>query len=266
MTIHAPFRTLSLALLAVGAASLLAQTAPKAPAAAHHTAAATTTAAHKPAAGALTASACATDLPELSPKLPALPAGSPCPKALFTITTEPQAKLSYMSPLAGADIRETLGLESTAISEYYVDTKIGSGPLAAPGKFYSIHYTGYLTDGTKFDSSLDRGEPITIKYGGHQVIPGWDTGFGGMHIGGKRRLYIPFQLAYGANGRPPQIPAKAELIFDVELVSQSDTAPAPKPAPAPAAKPATTPAAAPQTTPSSAAEPTKPAPAPAEAK
>jgi peptidylprolyl isomerase len=123
----------------------------------------------------------------------------------------------------------------------YVDTVIGTGPLAETRKFYTVHYTGWLTDGTKFDSSVDRGTPITFPYGAHQVIPGWDTGFQGMHLGGKRRLYIPYQLAYGETGRPPVIPAKADLIFDIELVDQSDTPPQPKPAPTPASdtKPAT---------------------------
>jgi peptidylprolyl isomerase len=123
----------------------------------------------------------------------------------------------------------------------YVDTVIGTGPLAEQRKYYTVHYTGWLTDGTKFDSSVDRGTPITFPYGAHQVIPGWDTGFQGMHVGGKRRLYIPYQLAYGETGRPPVIPAKADLIFDIELVDQSDTPPQPKPAPAPApdTKPAT---------------------------
>jgi peptidylprolyl isomerase len=129
----------------------------------------------------------------------------------------------------------------------YVDTVIGTGPLAEPRKFYTVHYTGWLTDGTKFDSSIDRGTPITFPYGAHQVIPGWDTGFQGMHVGGKRRLYIPYQLAYGEAGRPPVIPAKSDLIFDIELVDQSDTPPQPKPAPTPA----------PETKPT--AEPAKPA-------
>jgi peptidylprolyl isomerase len=114
----------------------------------------------------------------------------------------------------------------------YVDTKIGTGELAAPGKIYSVHYTGWLTDGTKFDSSVDRGQPIEFPQGQRRVIPGWDTGFDGMHVGGKRRLYIPYQLAYGENGKGP-IPAKAALVFDVELVSQRDlNAPAPQSEPA----------------------------------
>lgn len=148
-----------------------------------------------------------------------------------------------MSPLEGAGLREELGLETATFTLAYVDTKIGSGPLAAPHKWYTIHYTGYLLDGTKFDSSVDRGEPISIEYGKHQVIPGWDTGFDGMHVGGKRRLFIPYQLAYGASGRQPSIPPRSELIFDVELVAQSDNEPKPAPRPAAQAQPPARPAA-----------------------
>ncbi len=126
----------------------------------------------------------------------------------------------------------------------YIDTVIGSGALAPPLKFYTVRYTGWLTDGTKFDSSDDHpGKPFAFPYGARRVILGWDTGFEGMHVGGKRRLYIPYQLAYGEAGRPG-IPPKADLIFDLELVSISDTDPntAPEPAasqPAETTKPAT---------------------------
>ena len=111
----------------------------------------------------------------------------------------------------------------------YVDIVIGTGPIAQPQKFYTVKYTGWLTDGTKFDSSYDHpgGEPITFAYGAHRVIPGWDTGFEGMRVGGKRRLYIPYQLAYGEAGREGAIPPRADLIFDLELVSFSDNPPAP---------------------------------------
>ena len=148
----------------------------------------------------------------------------------------------------------------------YIDTEVGTGPLAESRKFYTVHYTGWLTDGTKFDSSHDHpgGEPIVFPYGARRVIPGWDTGFEGMHVGGKRRLFVPYQLAYGESGRPPVIPAKADLIFDVELVAQSDTPPEPKPAPAPEAKPAEPQPTAPKDAPapSDAAKPqTPPAPA-----
>jgi peptidylprolyl isomerase len=141
----------------------------------------------------------------------------------------------------------------------YIDTVIGTGPLAESRKYYTVHYTGWLTDGTKFDSSVDRGTPITFPYGARQVIPGWDTGFEGMHVGGKRRLFIPYQLAYGETGRPPVIPAKADLIFDIELVAQSDTPPEPKPTPAPPTQPDTKPT-EPTDKPASGAAPTSAAP------
>ncbi len=126
----------------------------------------------------------------------------------------------------------------------YVDTLIGTGPLAESRKYYTVHYTGWLTDGTKFDSSYDHpgADPFTFPAGAHRVIPGWDTGFQGMHIGGKRRLYIPYQLAYGETGHPPVIPAKSDLIFDIELIGQSDAPPQPKPRPAPTPAPETKPA------------------------
>jgi peptidylprolyl isomerase len=118
----------------------------------------------------------------------------------------------------------------------YQEIKIGTGDEAAPGMFYSVNYTGWLaSDGTKFDSSYDRGQPIEFPQGVKRVIVGWDQGFEGMHVGGKRRLFIPYQLAYGAKGRPP-IPPKADLIFDVELMGVRDpNAPPPAPATPPAA-------------------------------
>jgi peptidylprolyl isomerase len=171
-------------------------------------------------------------LPEMSPTIPALPAGLPCAKPLYTITTQPSARLEYVSPLEGADFAEKVGIQPSTFSLDYVDTKIGTGQPAAGRKYYTIHYTGYLLNGNKFDSSLDRGEPIEVEIGQHQVIMGWDTGFGGMRVGGKRRLFIPWQLAYGE--RPHgNIPPKSELIFDVELVSVSDTPAKPKVPPTP---------------------------------
>jgi len=203
-----------------------------------------TTAVHHTTTATKTTAATCVKLPEISPKVPALPAGLPCVKHLYSITVKPAATLDDVSPIASEQqIRKTLGMEPTTFSLDYVDIKAGTGELAAPNKWYTIHYTGYLLDGTKFDSSVDRGVPIDIAYGQHQVIPGWDTGFDGMRVGGKRRLFIPYQLAYGANGKPP-IPPRAELIFDVELVAQSDVKPAPKAPPAPtgaSARPATNP-------------------------
>src|SRR6185437_5841247 len=103
----------------------------------------------------------------------------------------------------------------------YIDIAQGTGAPATAGKRFTVHYTGWLTDGTKFDSSVDRNEPLDFIQGRRQVIAGWDLGFEGMKAGGKRRLFIPYQLAYGEAGTGP-IPPKAELIFDVELLNVSD--------------------------------------------
>jgi peptidylprolyl isomerase len=162
------------------------------------------------------------------------------------------------------NIPKVPGIPKPLYSLRYIDALIGTGPLAEPQKWYTVHYTGWLAkDGTKFDSSFDHPgkEAFTFPYGAHRVIPGWDTGFEGMHVGGKRRLFVPWQLAYGEMGHPPTIPAKSDLIFDVELVSFSDKPPAPKTPPAPP-KPA--PAPAPTSTPAPASAPTT-APAPATA-
>ncbi len=133
------------------------------------------------------------------------------------------------------------GIPKTEFALKYIDYKLGTGDLAKSGWKYKVHYTGWLHDGTKFDSSVDRGTPIDFVQGAHRVIPGWDEGFDGMHVGGKRRLFIPWQLAYGATGRGP-IPPKADLIFDIELVAQADpSAPPQPPSAAPAAPQGATP-------------------------
>ena len=129
--------------------------------------------------------------PDLSPKIPALPASASCAKILYTLTHTPDTHLDYVSPLVSPELRADLAGQKTTYSLIYIDTVLGTGALAQPGKFYTVHYTGYLPDGTKFDSSVDRGEPITFPYGKHRVIQGWDTAFEGMRIGGKRRLFIP---------------------------------------------------------------------------
>jgi len=141
---------------------------------------------------------------------------------------KPQAATCPGDPLPSisATIPAVAGCPATLYSLRYIDTLAGTGEPAASRKFLTVNYTGYLADGTVFDTSLGK-HPITFPYGAHQVITGWDTGFEGMNVGGKRRLYIPYQLAYGAAGRAPVIPAKAELIFDVELLAVSDTPPAP---------------------------------------
>lgn len=104
----------------------------------------------------------------------------------------------------------------------YQDTNAGSGDEAKAGQNVQVHYTGWLNEdgkkGSKFDSSLDRGTPFAFPLGAGRVIKGWDEGVAGMKIGGKRTLFIPASLGYGANGAGAAIPPNADLIFDVELL------------------------------------------------
>ena len=164
---------------------------------------------------------------------------------------------------AASSIPKVAGIPKTLYALKYIDTKVGAGPLAEQRKYYTVRYTGWLKNGTKFDSSYDHpgGEPITFPYGAHRVITGWDTGFEGMHVGGKRRLLIPYQLAYGEAGRPPVIPAKSDLIFDLELVGQSDTPPpSNQPTPPPTGTPTPQPPAQPQPQSQPQPKPAEPAP------
>jgi peptidylprolyl isomerase len=248
-------RTLLLFSIAPLALPMAAQTTAPAKPAVHHSATAA------PASAATAKTGCA-KVPQLSPKIPALPAGAPCAKTLYTITTVPAGKLENVSPMEWPNLREELNLEPVSFSINYVDVKVGTGELAAPHKWYSVHYSGYLVDGTKFDSSYDHPDhaPISIQIGAHGVIPGWDTGFAGMRVGGKRRLFIPFQLGYGTSpyppNSPPVIPGRSELIFDIEFVAQSDKQPPPPPPPPAPAAPQ-----APANSPSSATPPATSAPA-----
>lgn len=101
----------------------------------------------------------------------------------------------------------------------YIDTVIGTGVEASAGKRITVHYTGTLENGEKFDSSYDRGAPFTFTLGHKKVIPGWDEGLLGMKVGGRRQLFIPSDLAYGERGVPDTIPPFATLVFDVELLN-----------------------------------------------
>ena len=125
-----------------------------------------------------------------------------------------------------AGVPEVTGTVVENLNMHYIDIEVGSGAPAAPGKQYTVHYTGWLRNGTKFDSSVDRNQPLQFVQGRRLVISGWEVGFEGMKVGGKRRLFIPYQLAYGESGQG-SIPPKSELIFDVELLGVTDVAPAP---------------------------------------
>jgi peptidylprolyl isomerase len=198
---------------------------------------AVTTAAKPPATAAKPAAASAATAVK-----PSAPATKPVASAT--------AKLPLGVPAPGIPAVKTI--KKTAFSLQYQEIKIGDGAVAEPNKLYKVFYTGWLAaDGHKFDSSddhrlplkdkdgkpvmgddgkpkLDAPQPMPFPQGMGRVIPGFDQGFEGMKIGGKRRIFIPWQLAYGAKGRPgpdatnPGIPPKAGLIFDVELVEVTD--------------------------------------------
>ena len=112
------------------------------------------------------------------------------------------------------------GQSSTSVDSLLIeDEVVGTGPAAKSGDSVTVNYTGWLTDGTKFDSSLDRNEPFTFTLGAQEVIAGWDQGVAGMKVGGKRKLTIPPDLGYGARGAGGLIPPNATLVFEVELLT-----------------------------------------------
>jgi FKBP-type peptidyl-prolyl cis-trans isomerase len=110
-------------------------------------------------------------------------------------------------------------MNTTPSGLQYEDQVAGTGAEAKKGNTVDVHYTGTFKDGKKFDSSLDRGRPFSFKLGAGQVIKGWDEGVAGMKVGGKRKLVIPSDLAYGKRGHPGAIPPDAELTFVVELLA-----------------------------------------------
>ena len=236
------------------------------------------------------------------------------PKAATSTPARKPATNTAAGPKLPPNVPVVHGIVKTAFALRYEDYKVGTGKLAEPGKLYKVHYTGWLAaDGKKFDSSYDHkrpvldkdnkpvknddgtpklgeAEPIQFPQGRRGVIPGWDQGFAGMKVGGKRRLFIPYQLAYGDLGRAPVIPPKSDLIFDIELLDVTDMPAAPQrppmpmrpggapgampgapgsrpgatpgtPAP-PAGQPATQPTTPPPANPAKPADPTQPTTAP----
>jgi uncharacterized damage-inducible protein DinB len=142
-------------------------------------------------------------------------------RAILLLISLPLAAQTW-NPKMPDSVPAVSGTVVEAATFRYLDVKTGDGAPAKPGEKYTVDYTGWLRDGTQFDSSIGK-KPIEFVQGRRQVIAGWEMGFEGMRVGGKRRLFIPYQLAYGEQGRG-SIPPKAELIFDVELLK---TEPAP---------------------------------------
>jgi FKBP-type peptidyl-prolyl cis-trans isomerase len=127
--------------------------------------------------------------------------------------TEKSAAPSNNAPtkVTGDGVKTDSGL-------HYWDIRVGNGDVAKEGSHVRVHYTGWLTTGKKFDSSVDAGKPFDFTIGDGEVIKGWEEGVAGMRVGGKRELRIPPGLGYGAEGCPPDIPPNATLIFDIKLL------------------------------------------------
>lgn len=148
------------------------------------------------------------------------------------VTVPPLESTATPAPLAAAPVADTtptpINPETTVILPsglQYTEIEAGDGPLAEAGQIVSVHYTGTLEDGTVFDSSYNRGEPISFPLGAGFVIPGWDEGIAMMNVGAQAILVIPPDLAYGSTGAGGVIPPNATLVFDVELLGVQEGAP-----------------------------------------
>jgi FKBP-type peptidyl-prolyl cis-trans isomerase FkpA len=131
---------------------------------------------------------------------------------------KPSAPAAASAPSTSAPMKVTGPPTTTPSGLQYWDIVVGNGAMAKSGIMVKVHYSGFLTNGQKFDSSRDRGQPFIFPLGEGQVIKGWDEGVAGMKVGGQRQLRIPPELGYGAAGAPGAIPPNATLIFDVELL------------------------------------------------
>jgi len=139
---------------------------------------------------------------------------------LYAQTATPKPKAQAVRPNTSAPTKVTGDGVKTESGLQYWDIKLGLGALAKAGDHVTVHYTGWLTTGKKFDSSVDANQPFDFTIGAGDVIKGWDEGVAGMKVGGKRQLRIPPDLGYGASGTPGgPIPPNATLIFDVQLLA-----------------------------------------------
>ena len=153
-----------------------------------------------------------------APKQDQQPAAAATPQAA-TATAPATNATQPAAPAPGPSSSVATPRPSAPSGELQIEDKtVGTGDEAVAGKNVTVHYTGWLTDGTKFDSSKDHGQPFTFQLGAGQVIKGWDQGVLGMKVGGTRKLTIPPSLGYGANGAGGTIPPNATLVFEVELL------------------------------------------------
>jgi FKBP-type peptidyl-prolyl cis-trans isomerase FkpA len=139
-------------------------------------------------------------------------------KRLIGVAAVVIAAVVVLVAIAPADDKKDDKVVTTDSGLKYEDLKVGEGDAAKKGDLVEVHYTGWLTNGKKFDSSVDRKEPFAFKLGAGKVIKGWDEGVAGMKPGGKRKLTIPPELAYGKKGAGDDIPPDSTLVFEVELL------------------------------------------------